>query len=183
MRVSRVGTVCVGVALLLSMGLCVSAQSKVVRSQAVQRAYADSNGRVHVVAGSGREVVLAKEKGQESVEAPVVASDNRTVGWQVNFPNCCTSYPIPLMLVIYRDGRILHRLGNGMGVFQWRFLKGGEQVAYLTDTLHFNIAPKCTLVDVGTGKTIGTWSRGDGDLPPWAEVFANDVGPIEDDSQ
>ncbi len=178
MRISRIEKGCVNLALLLSIGHWVSAQSKALRSQVVQRAYADSNGRVHVVGGSGREVVLAKEKGQESVEAPVVADDNRTIGWQVNFPNCCTSYPIPLSLVIYRNGRILHRLGNGMGVFQWRFLKGGEQVAYYTDTLHFNLAPKCTLVDVGSGKTLEIWERGDGDLPPWAAMFADDVGPI-----
>jgi hypothetical protein len=180
MHISRIGTVFVGIALLSTMGLDVSAQKKPDRSQAVQRAYSDSDGRVHVVGGSGREVVLAKEKGQESVEAPIVAGDGRTVGWQVNFPNCCTSYPIPLTLVIYRNGRIRRRLGNGMGVFQWRFLKAGEQVAYITDTVHGNLAPKCTLVDVGTGRTLETWQRGDGDLPPWAAVFAGDVGPIDD---
>jgi hypothetical protein len=160
------------------MSVCLSAASQGY-PQVVSKAYADSDSRVHVINGDGKEVILSKEKGQESVEQPVIAGDNRTVGWLVNFPNCCTSYPISMTIVLYRDGRIIQRLGNGMGVFKWYFVKGGEQVAYYSDTVHSNLAPQLTLVDVATGKTLEKWARGDGTLPAWAAFFAEDVGPIE----
>jgi hypothetical protein len=170
---------CLGAAVLFGMSLCVSAEPRTTHLQTVKSAFTDSNGRVHVVTGKGREVILSKEKGQESVEPPVVADDNRTVGWLVNFPNCCTSYPIPMTIVLYRDGQILHRVSNGRAIFRWQFWKGSEQIAYFSDTLHGNLGPECTLVDVGTGKTLEKWSRGDGTLPPWAEAFADDIGPID----
>jgi len=168
---------CFVLVFLLSTSVCLMATH--IQSQKVSKAYADSTGRVHVVMGNGREVVLP----QESVELPVIAGDNRTVGWQVNFPNCCTSYPIPLTVVLYRDGHIIHRIGNGRGLFRWQFVKEGEQVAYFSDTVHSNLAPECVLVDVATGKTLQKWSRGAGVLPAWAEVFADDVGSLDSNSR
>jgi hypothetical protein len=167
-----------GLILLFCVSVCLPAASQ-GHPQIVRKTYADSNGRVHIVNVSGKEVILPKEKGQESVEEPVIAGDNRTVGWLVNFPNCCTSYPIPMTIVLYRDGRIIQRLGNGMGVFKWYFVKEGEQVAYYSDTVHSNLAPQLTLADVASGKTLEKWVRGDGILPAWATFFAEDVGPIE----
>ena len=170
---------CLGVAVFFSMNSCLLAQPLAKSSQTVKTASVDSSGRVRVVTDNGRELILPKEKGQESVERPVIADDHRTVGWLVNYPNCCTSYPIPETLVVYRDGRIIRRLGNGMGLFHWQFWKGGKQVGYFSDTVHSNLDPECTLVEVGSGKTLEKWVRGDGALPAWAEAFADDVGPID----
>ena len=41
-----------------------------------------------------------------------IAEDGRTVGWTVLYDNCCTSYPIPLLLVIYKDGKVQQRLNK-----------------------------------------------------------------------
>jgi hypothetical protein len=40
-------------------------------------------------------------------ERPIVAEDKQTVGWLIDYENCCTSYPIPLTLVIFRSGEII----------------------------------------------------------------------------
>jgi hypothetical protein len=120
---------------------------------------------------------------QVSVEQPVIAKDGLTVGWTVNFPNCCTSYPIPLMLVIYRDGGILRRIipRRTLFVFRWFFLNNGSEVAYLSDTLHGNLAPTCELLDVNSGRTLEQWHRGKSKaLPKWAEPFAKDIGDLND---
>ena len=34
------------------------------------------------------------------------------VGWTVLYDNRCTSYPIPLLLVIYKDGKAQQRLNK-----------------------------------------------------------------------
>lgn len=120
---------------------------------------------------------------QVTVEAPVIANDGRTVAWLVNVPNCCTSYPIPMTIVLYRDGRIIRRISNGRAIFKFKFVKGGDQIAYFSDTVHSNSGPECIFVSVSSGKTLGDWTRGDGPLPSWAEVFAVDVGSVEESPQ
>jgi hypothetical protein len=149
----------------------------------VSRAYVDSNGAVRVVRSDGREVVVPKEKEQQGAEDFLISDDHRTVGWLVEYPNCCTSYPIPMTVVLYRDGRIIHRLENGRAIFRWTFLKGGEQVAYFSDSVHSNLAPECVLVDVATGKTLADWLRDQGPLPAWAKIFAEDVGPVTSETK
>ncbi|HEY6413008.1 MAG TPA: hypothetical protein VIX42_04945 [Edaphobacter sp.] len=85
-----------------------------------------------------------------------------------------------MTIVLFRDGRIIHRLSNGRAIFRFQFVKDGEQVAYFSDTVHGNLGPECVLVDVESGKTLADWVRGRGPLPAWAEIFAADVGSIED---
>jgi len=140
---------------------------------------ADSEGRAHVVERSGREWIVPNETGQVSFDTPLIAVDGRTAGWLAEFPNCCTSYPIPLTLVLWRDGHVLRRVGNGMDIGRWQFRNGGAQVAYFTDTVHGNLAPACVLMDVATGREVGRWIRGKKrPLPDWAEAFREDIWPF-----
>ena len=129
----------------------------------------DADGRVHIIHSDGHEIIPPKEKGQVSVASAAVASDNLTAGWLVEYANCCTSYPIPLTLVLYRPGRPLRRLGNGMMICDWHFEAGGKQVAFSTNTVHGDLAPQYELRDTQTGRLIAKW---DGHLniesPAWA---------------
>ena len=104
------------------------------------------------------------DEAQSSVEAPVVADDGRTVGWLVNFPNCCTSYPIPLVLVIYRDGRILRRIVSGVAlpIWKWSFVPGGERVTYYSEMVHGGKVRRAELRDVVNGKVIDFWNGDEG---------------------
>jgi hypothetical protein len=170
----RIGILVIAVS--FAVGLC--AQSRGRESHGVEEVHVDADGHVRV-SENGHEVIITTEKGQVSVEPPVIAQDRRTVGWLVNFSNCCTSYPIPMSIVVYRGGSILRRIANGRAIFRWQFMKKGEQIAYLSDTVHGNLDPECRLVNVDSGRTIHKWSRGDGALPSWATAFAQDVGPTE----
>jgi hypothetical protein len=120
------------------------------QSEHVTRAFVGEDGLIHILNADGREFVATKEDNpypdlrkdpganQESVGIPKIAADGRTVGWIVNFGNCCTSYPIPLMLVIYRDGKVLQRLsaGDWPMIWDWHFVAGGKQVEISTGPLH-----------------------------------------------
>jgi len=68
---------------------------------------------MHVVLRDGRDDKISKEKDQVGGRSIRIAEDKRTVGRTVLYENCCTSYPIPLLLVIYRDGKVQQRLNTG----------------------------------------------------------------------
>jgi hypothetical protein len=150
------------------------------------------DGLVHIRSGSASEFIAPLEKSpvdiedghemQASIDQPIVVADGRTVGWLVNFPNCCTSYPIPLMVVFFCGGRIIRRVTPYRAVFKFSFVDGGRKAAYFMDTLHGNIDPECVLIDIESGKQLGHWRRGEGQLPSWAQVFKSDIGPTEENS-
>jgi hypothetical protein len=105
---------------LCSLSLAMGGSASV--AQSVKSAYVDAAGKVHVVYGDGRDTLIPWEEDQVSSDAPAVALDHETVGWLVLVPNCCTSYPVPVVLVIYRSGRIVQQIGDGMMVYKWQFL-------------------------------------------------------------
>ena len=141
----------------------------------VGKAYIASDGSIHIIYSDGKDVKPPKEKGQVDCSSPHVAEDKQTVGWLVEYPNCCTSYPIALTLVIYRSGNVIRRFNDGMLIANWRFVKGGKNVAFYTDTVHGGLAPHYELRNVLTGALLDKW---DGDLsatsPGWAKQLSRE---------
>src|SRR5262249_21090826 len=66
----------------------------------------------------------------------VISPDRRTVGWLAMYSNCCTSYPIPLALVLYSDGKTREFTGTGLPIWRWAFQNEGKQVAFEQETVH-----------------------------------------------
>jgi len=130
------------------------------------RVYLDAQETVHVVEASGREVLAPKVKDQVSAGDPKLAEDAQTAGWLVNFENCCTSYPIPLTLVIFRDGRIRREIRPGLMIYDWDFRESGGNVALCQGTTHGNVVPNCVLYRALTGKKLSEWG-GKGHPPDW----------------
>jgi hypothetical protein len=140
----------------------------------VGKAYVDPNGSVHVVDRGGNDRTISKEKDQVGSAFLKVADDKRTVGWSAEFENCCTSYPVPLVLVVYRDGKVQQRLGDGMMIYDWRFWAGGRQVAFCTGTVHGDSGGHCELHDAKTGRTLATIQGHLNDKSPaWAKGLQN----------
>jgi len=98
-----------------------------------------------------------------------LAPDGRTLGWAVEYENCCTSYSIPLILVIYRDGRILRTIDDGMMIWDWAF-RGGTQVVLQTGPTHGD-ACIYGLYDIASGKQLDEApcnnEESDTALPAW----------------
>jgi hypothetical protein len=132
----------------------------------IRDAYIDKTGYVHVVRGDGKDIQISGEKHQVSAASPAVAPDHRTVGWLVEVPNCCTSYPIPTTLVIYRSGRVVQHIADGMMIYKWAFLDGGRRVAVSSGTVHGMTRVHLTLYDSRTGGILRTWDGAEGEAPP-----------------
>src|SRR5262245_36812451 len=81
----------------------------------------DEKGRLVIITSDRRTIVVPKDGDQSSFSAPLVSPDRTAVSAQAMFPNCCTSYDIPLQLVVYAGGRAHRFTGNGLPIFQWHF--------------------------------------------------------------
>jgi hypothetical protein len=159
----------------LTLAWCiVSVGGHSVGERLVERVYVDASGSVHVVETGGHDKAVPKEKDQVGSSAVKIADDKKTVAWLAEYDNCCTSYPIPLALVVYRNGRVLQRLGDGLMIYDWRFWASGEQIAFCSGTVHGDSGGHCELHDVRSGRILQTI---DGHLddraPEWAKGLEN----------
>ena len=108
----------------------------------------DAQGRLIIVTSDNRTIVVDKEGEQTAFGAPIVSADRTAVGVQALFPNCCTSYDLPLQLVVYSAG-VEHRFrGNRLPIFQWHFADAGTRVAFGQEPAHFGCATHYELRDI-----------------------------------
>jgi len=161
---------------IFALGSLAAGVSRGAVQNPIVEAHADNKGQMHIRMKDGAEKVIPADKEQVGADGIKISPDGSAVGWMVEVPNCCTSYPIPVSIMVYSARGKLQRFGDGMMIGDWKFLEGGRKIAYNTDTVHSNLAPQCALVEISTGKTLGHWQRGDGPLPTWAQGFADQVG-------
>src|SRR5262249_166278 len=66
----------------------------------------DGNGQLRLVTAGGKVIHPKRLPDRPNVGDQVgfdkvaISPDGRVVGWLALYPNCCTSYPIPLALVL-----------------------------------------------------------------------------------
>ena len=114
----------------------------------------DPDGQLRITTSDGRTIVVAKEGQQSSFRNPTVSPDRTAVGAQADYPNCCTSYDIPLQLVVYARGTVHRFKGIGLPIFQWHFTDGGARVAYGQEPVHFGCATHYELREVHSERLI-----------------------------
>ena len=122
-------------------------------------------GPLHIIYGDGTEFVKTLPPLEASTKMKIVfndvgfsdvqlAADRQTLGWTVDVENCCTSYPIPLRVVIFRRGKVLHTFAQGQMVWSWMFSWGGERLALVFGPTHGAEVGDYRLYDVQTGKLL-----------------------------
>jgi len=133
--------------------------------QKVSRAYAGTDGRAHVVYANGVDNAMAPEPQQVGCSNVSTAMNGRSVGWSVLVENCCTSYPIPISIVVY-TGKKKAVISPGQMVWEWQFIGNGDRIAVLSGPVH-GWASEARLYDAQTAKPLASW-RGKGTAPDWA---------------
>lgn len=89
------------------------------------------------------------------------AQDGVTKGWLVEIPwpdqdDASQSWrTIAIRVVIARRGRVIRRIDGGVGIWNWDFWKGGQQVAFEVGPVHGETS--CALIDIKTGRTVDEW--------------------------
>lgn len=105
----------------------------------------------------GSSMPLPQFRYQVKVEGTAVSDDGKRVGWLIDMPNCCTSYEVPRLLVILRNGKVERIFDEGQCIFAWAFVRKGSAVAYYTSVLHGSDFKSFFLRDARTGALLGTY--------------------------
>lgn len=145
----RRDTVASGLTLLLLAALSLGASAQTYESATIAK-----DGSLRITTSDRRTIVVRKQGQQTALRDPVISNDRTAVGAQADYPNCCTSYDIPLQLVIYRGGRVHRFTGNGLPIFKWRFADDGARVAYAQEPVHFACIVHYELRDVRSERLV-----------------------------
>lgn len=161
--------------LLALLWLTVAAPPPLVaQTPTYQRAALDSAGQLHIWTTTGQQVAPPLDSGQVGFDQPHIAQDGAAVGWLALYPNCCTSYPIPLRLVVLAGGKQVLYSGSGLPIWRWTFLAGGTQVAFYQETVHGGGGQHYELRDLASSRLLAVFDPGDS-LPPPAWVRTLDA--------
>ena len=155
----RIGRVSAPAMVLFSMVWAADAAETYIQAEI------DSNGQLHILTKRHREILPKKEPEQVGFEKVEIAPDGRSVGWLALFPNCCTSYPIPLKLVVYAGDNPRSFTGTGLPIWRWCFQAEGKQVAFEQETVHGGTGVHYELRDIATGALVAQY-----DPDPNAEI-------------
>jgi hypothetical protein len=144
-----------------------------VHSQIILRAFVAKDGAVHVVESGGATKSIPLEPKQVGSDHLRIAPDRHTVGWSVLIDNCCTSYPVPVTVNVYRDGKKVSISPDGLMVWKWHFVGRGERVAVLYGPAHGN-AVGANLYDTRNGKLLASCNA-PCNVPRWANGWQVDL--------
>jgi len=141
-----------------------------------RRADVDTAGRLRVTTSAGVTIAPRMDSDQVGVAEPAVSPDGRSVGWLALYSNCCTTYPIPLVLVVRTAGRERRFHGNDLPIARWAFLDNGRRVALSQAPLHGLVTTHYELYDVASGRRLGVYDQApDTDDRPLASAAGRGV--------
>ncbi|MFO1340395.1 MAG: hypothetical protein U1F53_19600 [Burkholderiaceae bacterium] len=108
------------------------------------------------------------DAGQEGFSRAAISPDGRYVGWTGTFENCCTSYPLPLSLVVHDGQRVVYtrRREDGPSIFRWHFSRDSRFVIYESTWPHGLVPTFYARVRLSDGRVVGEYEC---DPPEWAE--------------
>lgn len=86
-----------------------------------------------------------------------ISNDGSAVGWVSEYPNCCTSYPIPLKLSIYTNNKLYNFTGNGLPIWDWDFSSDGSKVIFHQETVHGGLGIHYEIREIKTNKLVDQW--------------------------
>jgi len=146
-------------------------------AQVVKEAHCGDDGRAHITYADGTSQVASPQPQQIGCDSLAIADGGRDVGWSVLVENCCTSYPIPISVVIQVNGKQTV-VSPGQMVWKWHFVAKGDRIAVLRGPVH-GWASAATLYETRSGKQIFSWN-GMGAEPAWAEGWKQEFEPATD---
>lgn len=141
-----------------------SRQAPTASTEIYESVDTDADGNLRILTSDRRTIIVPKGGSpkagesfgkQTAFENPVLSDDRRAVGAQAMFGNCCTSYDIPLQLVIYSSGKT-HRFEGGLAIFDWHFADGGRRVVFSQQTVHFTCSVHWELRDIASERLLDT---------------------------
>jgi hypothetical protein len=95
---------------------------------------------------------------QVEFDSPLVSPDGTHAGWLALFSNCCTSYAVPLTLVVMdQQHHIQTFTGTGLPIFRWCFLPDSKSVAFMQTVLHGTNFERYEWRSLSDGRLLGEY--------------------------
>jgi hypothetical protein len=160
-------------ALLGALAIAAGA-SRAEAQETFTRAAIDQRGQLRITSSLGHRIAPAKEKEQVGFANVSISADRRAVGWLALFPNCCTTYPVPLRLVLYSMGHQRKFSGNGLAFARWTFSADGKRVAFRQETVHSSQGVHYELHDISNGRLVAAYDPDSANLatpPRWVQAL------------
>jgi len=145
-----------------------STATAVAEAQRFVRAEENPQRDLVITTSSGQQILIGRSDQKPDGEQQVgfsdiaISPDGQAVGWTALFPNCCTSYPIPMLVEVYNAGR-RRTFDPAIAPWHWCFVDGVEKIAALSTTVHGPQNEIIELWDIPTGKKLEdfTWMEGE----------------------
>jgi hypothetical protein len=114
-------------------------------------------GWLRLMTAKGREIVV-NDVEQIEYDQIAISPDGKAVGWLALYPNPSTSYPIPLKLTIYSEGKLHEFARNGLPIWHWQFTDASNRVAFEQETVHGGRGVHYELREVSSGRLLDQFS-------------------------
>lgn len=141
------------------------------------RAEENENRDLVITTSGGQRVVVAKsdrtwpgDEKQVGFGDIAISDDGSAVGWVAYYGNCCTSYPIPILVEVYTSGK-RHTFDPAIAPWHWCFVDGSASIAATSSTVHGPQHEVIELWDVATGTKSGSFTWLDGESYPNAPAW------------
>lgn len=122
--------------LLLALTLSLTATAAQARGYYTIKLSPDSS-HLSIASQEGKTFAAPLLPDQVGFQSPKISPDGHYVGWLALFDNCCTSYPIPLTLVVLDAERHIHQFeGIKLATFRWCFLPDSASVVFMQTQVH-----------------------------------------------
>jgi hypothetical protein len=163
--------------------ICIAMALAGTRSSAQQtyrRADVDTLGQLHIITVSGRQIDPRKAVDQVAFDQVAISADRRSVGWVALYPNCCTTYPVPLKLIVLTDRTTLTLVGNGLPVWRWSFSADSKRIAFHQAPVHGADGSHFELRDLRSGRLIASFDADSANLrhaPVWVRALKPPAPP------
>jgi hypothetical protein len=153
-------------------GLALAAATHLLGAEAYRDAKWSAQG-VEVTTADGATVIVEKDKDQVDIEKVQTGDGGAAIGWLALYLNCCTSYPIPLSLVVLSGGKV-RPIRNELPIWYWAFRNGAREVCYEQETVHGGFGIRYERRDVVSGELLERYEPAAGRRKP-AWVIALDA--------
>lgn len=142
-------------------------------AQTYSRADIDTTGHVLIVTSRGREIRPPRDSGQVGADRIAISPDSTAVGWLALYPNCCTTYPVPLKLMLLVAGKRRTISGGGLPIWEWKFTEDTRYVVIRQAPLHGDAPMHFELRDVTSGRVVDSYDNGSRKkrAPPWIRIL------------
>jgi len=114
----------------------------------------DEGKTLTITTDKGMTYILRTDPDQEDFSNVKISSNKHAVGWLIDEYCCGSSGPYGVALVIFKDGKVVHKFDDEATFLAWNFVNHDKAVAYANQSAHFVTGTGYSLRSISSGKKL-----------------------------